>query len=288
MNGGEMNSAYYPALAQYFVKFAQQYQQQGIPIYAVAVQNEPLNPNPGYPTESLAASDEANFIGGHLGPALSAAGLGSVKILAYDHNWDNPGYPETILADVAANSFTAGSAFHCYAGDVAGQSAVKTAYPNKDIWFTECSGTVGSSFAGDLSWSAEHLLIDTTRNWARTISLWNLVLDQHSGPQNGGCHDCRGVVTVDDSTTPPTIVHNVEYYVLGHLAKFVVPGAYRIDSNSAGPGGIEDVAFQNPDGSIVLLVLNSATTPASFGVNWHGNSFPYTLPSGSVATFQWK
>lgn len=288
MNGGNMNTAYFPSLAQYFVKFVQGYQQQGIPIYAVLPQNEPLNSNSGYPTEYLAAADEATFIGSNLGPALNTAGLSNVKILGYDHNWDQPSYPETLLANSTAATYLAGSAFHCYAGDVANQSLVESAYPSKGIWFTECSGTVGSSFAGDLAWNAENLLIGATRNWARSVSLWNLALDQNSGPQNGGCANCRGVVTIDSSVSPVTITNNVEYYVLGHLAKFVVPGAYRIDSNSFGHGSIEDVAFQNPDGSIVLLVLNSSSSTGNFTVSWKNQIFTYSLPAGAVATFQWK
>ncbi len=288
MNGGSMNTAYFPSLAQYFVKFVQAYETQGIPIYAVLPQNEPLNSNTGYPTEYLLATDEATFIGTDLGPALNTAGLSSLKILGYDHNWDQPSYPETLLADPTASSYLAGSAFHCYAGDVSAQSTVEAAYPTKGIWFTECSGTVGSSFAGDLQWNAENLLIGATRNWARSISLWNLALDQNSGPKNGGCTNCRGVVTIDDSTSPATITNNVEYYVLGHLAKFVVPGAYRIDSNTFGQGGIEDVAFQNPDGSIVLLVLNAGGNTGTFTVSWTGQNFTYSLAAGAVATFQWK
>ena len=288
MNGGSMNTAYFPNLAQYFVKFVQAYQQQGVPIYAVLPQNEPLNSNTGYPTEYLAAADEAAFIGGNLGPAMSAAGLSNVKILGYDHNWDQPSYPETLLANSSAANYLAGSAFHCYAGDVSAQSTVESAYPAKGIWFTECSGTVGSSFAGDLAWNAESLLIGATRNWGRSVSLWNLALDENSGPKNGGCSNCRGVVTIDSSTSPATITNNVEYYVLGHLAKFVVPGAYRIDSNSFGHGTIEDVAFQNPDGSIVLLVLNSGSSNNNFTVNWKNQIFNYTLPAGAVVTFQWK
>ncbi|MGO9087136.1 MAG: glycoside hydrolase family 30 beta sandwich domain-containing protein [Terriglobales bacterium] len=80
----------------------------------------------------------------------------------------------------------------------------------------------------------------------------------------------------------------MEYYILGHLGKFVVPGAYRIDSNTFGAGSIEDVAFQNPDGSIVLLVLNSASNAGTFTVSFKGQSFSYTLPAGAVATFCWK
>lgn len=287
MNGGNMNTAYFPSLAQYFVNFVQAYQQQGIPIYALSAQNEPLYSTTGYPSEYLVASDEAAFIANNLGPALNNAGLGNVKIFGYEHNWDNTSYPETVLGSSAAQ-YVAGTSFHCYAGDPNAQSTVRTAFPAKDIWFTECSGITSSNFPGDLVWNAQHLLIGATRNWARSVSIWNLALDQNSGPKNGTCSNCRGVVTIDDSVSPASITFNVEYYVLGHLGKFVVPGAHRIDSNTFGAGNIEDVAFQNPDGSIVLLVLNSSSNSGSFSVSFKNQSFNYTLPAGAVATFIWN
>jgi glucosylceramidase len=287
MNGGNILTADFASLAQYFTRFIDAYQQQGIPIYAVSMQNEPLNSTTSYPSAYVASSDEANFIGNYLGPALAGAGLGAVKIFGYEHNWDQPQYPEALLADSTAYGYLAGSSFHCYAGGVSAQSQVKQAYPAKDIWFTECSGTVGSSFAGDLAWNAENLLIGATRNWARGVTLWNIALDQNSGPQNGGCTACRGVVTVDHSVSPAQITRNVEYYVLGHLGKFVQPGAYRIDSNTYGSGSLEDVAFQNPDGSLVLLVLNAASGSSTFAVTWNGSNFTDTLPAGAVATYEW-
>jgi len=287
MSGGNMNTAYFPSLAQYFVDYVQAYQQQGVPTYALSVQNEPLYSTTGYPSESLAATDESTFIANNLGPALSAAGLGSVKIFGYEHNWDNTAYPETVLGSSAAQ-YVAGTSFHCYAGDPSAQSTVETAFPTYDIWFTECSGITSSTFSGDLIWNAEHLLIGATRNWARSVSLWNLALDQNSGPKNGTCTNCRGVVTIDDSVSPASVSMNVEYYILGHLGKFVVPGAHRIDSNTFGAGSIEDVAFQNPDGSTVLLVLNSASNSGTFTVSFQGQTFDYTLPGGAVATFSWK
>ena len=287
MNGGTMNTAYFPSLAKYFVDFVQAYQQHGIPIYAISVQNEPLYSTTGYPSEYLAATDESTFIANNLGPALNTAGLGGVKIFAYEHNWDNSAYPEAVLGSSAAQ-YLAGSAFHCYAGDPSAQSTVETVFSAKAIWFTECSGITSTTFAGDLVWNAEHLLIGATRNWARSVSLWNLALDQASGPKNGTCSNCRGVVTIDDTVSPANVTLNVEYYILGHLGKFVVPGAHRIDSNTFGAGSIEDVAFQNPDGSIVLLVLNSASTAGTFTVSSKGRSFKYTLSAGALATFSWR
>jgi glucosylceramidase len=287
MNGGNMNPSYFPSLAKYFVNFVQAYQQQGIPIYALSTQNEPLYSTTGYPSESLPATDEATYIANNLGPALSTAGLGNIKIFAYEHNWDNTAYPESVLGS-SASQYLAGSSFHCYAGDPSAQSTVKAAFPAKDIWFTECSGITSTTFAGDLVWNAEHLLIGATRNWASSVSLWNLALDQNSGPKNGTCSNCRGVVTIDDSVSPAHVTFNVEYYILGHLGKFVIPGAHRIDSNTFGAGSIEDAAFQNPDGSIVLLVLNSASNPATFTVSFNGQSFNYTLAAGGLATYSWK
>ncbi len=287
MNGGNMNTTYFPSLAQYFVDFVQAYQKRGIPIYALSVQNEPLYSTTGYPSESLAATDESTFIASNLGPALSTAGLGNVNIFGYEHNWDNTAYPETVLGS-SAGQYVAGSSFHCYAGDPSAQSTVEAAFPAKSIWFTECSGITSSTFSGDLVWNAENLLIGATRNWARSVSLWNLALDQNSGPKNGTCTNCRGVVTIDDSVSPSNVTFNVEYYILGHLGKFVLPGAHRIDSNTFGSGSIEDVAFQNPDGSIVLFVLNSANNAGTFTVSFGGQSFNYNLPAGAVATFTWK
>jgi len=286
MNGGSIDPTYLPSLAQYFLRFLQAYHQDGVNIYALAVQNEPLHDTGSNPSASVDAATEAGFIANNLGPALTGAGYGTVKILGYDHNWDNTAYPESLLASTAAQ-YLAGTAFHCYGGDVSAQTAVHDAYPDKDIWFTECSGTVGSGFAGDLVWNTENLLVGATRNWARSVSLWNLALDENSGPTNGGCMACRGVVTIDTRTVPATITRNVEYYALGQLAKFALPGAVRIDSNSYTGGGIEDVVFQNPDGSIVLLALNPAGMPQSFSVSSQGKYFNYTLPAQSVATFVW-
>ncbi len=287
MNGGSILTSDFQALANYFTRFIAAYQQQGLPIYAVSMQNEPLNSTTGYPSSYVAAADEANFIATNLGPALASAGQSSVKIFGYEHNWDQPQYPETLLANSNAYNFLAGSSFHCYAGGVSAQSQVKIAYPNKDIWFTECTGTVGSSFSGDLVWNAENLLIGATRNWARGVTLWNLALDQNSGPQNGGCAACRGIVTIDDSVSPSTVTRNVEYYLLGHLGKFVQPGAYRIDSNTYGSGSLEDVAFLNPDGSVVLFVLNATSASSGFAVTCNGSNFADTLPAGAIATYEW-
>jgi len=297
----------YAAYARYFVEYVKAYQRAGVPIYAVTVQNEPQNRNPsGYPGMDLPLAQEAKLINA-LGPALQAAGL-DTKILGYDHNWaEHPGdiastppgeAPETeYAADLLASSagrWLAGTAFHCYSGDQTRQTALHDAFPDKGVWFTECSGSHGPSdppaqvFSDTLKWHARNLVLGVTRNWGMTVVNWNLALDPSGGPHNGGCDTCTGVITVGPGQT---VTRNAEYYTLGHLSRFVKPGAVRIASTSFGTTGwngqIMDVAFRNPDGSTALVVHNENDAPRTFAVAQGDSSFDYTLPGGALATFTW-
>ena len=227
LNDGELLPEYFSNFANYQVQFIQAYQAAGVPIQAITPQNEPQHRSASYPTMFMTASDQLAFIRDHLGPALDAAGL-DTQIMILDHNWNLTKYALDILADPTARQYIAGTAFHCYEGDVVQQTLVQTAYPDKGIWFTECSGGGWSTdFGSNVSWNMQNLVIGNFRNWGRSLLLWNLALDQNSGPQNGGCADCRGVVTIDTETG--AVTYNEEYYILGHLSKFVDPGAYRIE-----------------------------------------------------------
>ncbi|GAB3650961.1 RICIN domain-containing protein [Glycomyces tarimensis] len=281
--GGRLASDRFDDYADYLARFVAAYEAEGLPIYALTPQNEPHHESSTYPTMRMSWQDQAAFVGDHLGPALEGSGT---AVIAWDHNWDEPDYAVNVLNDPEANRYLAGSAFHCYAGDVSAQQQVHDAHPDKGLWFTECSGGEwATDFAGNLKWNTQNLIIGATRNWAKSVTLWNMALDQDFGPTNGGCADCRGVVTVDTQTG--RLAYNVEYYVLGHVSKFVRPGAVRVDSTTR-PGGIETVAFKNPDGTIALLALNAGASAADFTVSQGDRQFGYRLPAGAVATFTWS
>jgi glucosylceramidase len=283
MVGGSLSTSYESTFADYLVKFVQAYQAAGVPVQYLSVANEPQFSPAGYPGMLMDSAQQSRIING-LAPKLSAAGL-STKILAWDHNWDNTSYPQQVLSAAGANSV--GTAWHCYAGDPSGQTTVHNAYPAKDIFFTECSGTESSNtantFADSLLWQGRNLDIGAIRNWARTVTLWNVALNASHGPVIGSCTNCNGLVMVNGGS----VTYNADYYVLGHLAKFVKPGAVRIDSTAQGQGGIENVAFRNPDGTIALVAINSGTAAQNFQVSYGGSSFGYTLPAGALATFTW-
>jgi glucosylceramidase len=282
--GGSLKTDYYPAYADYFVRFVQQYQDDGISIDAVTVQNEPHHADDSYPTMWMEWFDQADFIKDYLAPAFDEGGIANTKILVWDHNWDEPDYPLDILNDAEAKAYVAGSAWHCYAGTPDAQTLVHEAHPDKDIYFTECTGGEwDTDFASVFVWNFRNLFIGAIRHWAKTVLLWNLALDENHGPHIGGCDNCRGVATIYQDGM---VEYNVEYYIIGHLSKFVVPGAYRIASTMH-DRQIETVAFQNPDGSKVLVVLNSSSDPVGFDVQWRGQYFSYDLPMQSVVTFTW-
>jgi glucosylceramidase len=277
--GGSLQVAYYKAYAQYFVKYVQQMEAEGITLDAIAPQNEPLNPN-NNPSLYMTADQEGTFIKYSLGPAFKAASI-NTKIILYDHNCDHPDYPLAILNDTAANPFVNGSAFHLYAGDISALSQVHTAYPDKQLYFTEQYTASTGDFGGDLKWHVKNVLIGSTRNWSRTALEWNLANDPSFGPHTpGGCTTCKGALTIG-----ATVTRNVAYYILGHATKFVPAGSVRIGSNLT--GNLQNVAFKTPAGKKVLIVENDGNTDNSFNIRFNGKWVSTTLPAGAVGTYVW-
>jgi glucosylceramidase len=283
---GTLKPEAFGPFAEYLRRYVDAYRAEGVPIFALTLQNEPHFEPKDYPGMRVDPATRAAFIGGYLGPLLAAHDP-ATRIFDWDHNWDEPGSPAAVLADPAAAKYVSGVAWHCYGGDVRVQAALHDARPDKDSWFTECSGGQWApKWADNLQYFVRTLVIGTTRGWARGVLLWNLALDENGGPHLGGCRDCRGVVTIDSATGEVT--RNVEYYALAHASRFVRPGARRIASSS-GHDDLDTVAFRNADdGSVALIVANSAKQERKFSVRVGARSFRYALPAGSVATFTWK
>ena len=276
----------YTAFANYLVKTVQGYEAAGVPVWALSVQNEPLYAPPTYSGMKMEAAEQAKFFGDALGPALTAAHL-TPKVMAYDHNWDRPDYPETVLKDPKAGSLAAGTAWHHYGGDPSVMTKNHEEFPHKDQWVTESSG--GTWQTGNVLAEEAGELIAVTRNWARSYVLWALATDQNHGPFVGGCETCRGLVTIDLTDPAHAKVRpELDYYVLGHASKFLLPGAVRIASDEPAGTKLKDVAFRNPNGTVVLYALNGGTTGQDLRIGFHKKMVGTTIPAGSVATFVWK
>jgi glucosylceramidase len=285
MVGGALQPAAYNAFASYLVKSVQAMESRGVPVAAITLQNEPRYVPADYPGMYMGADEQAALIGSYVGPAFAAAGL-TTQVLAWDQNWSEPEYPLAVLQDPGAARYTSGVAYHCYAGDPAVMSSLHDAHPLLGIFVTECStGAWAVTPFSTALYENMRVLIRSTRNWAQAVVRWNIALDEDGGPHTGGCTTCSGLLTINRATG--AVQRNADFYALGHLSKFVVPGARRIVSSTYESQGIETVAFINPDGSHTLVVWNG-WGPRRVTVSWHGAAFGYDLPGDAVATFAWS
>jgi glucosylceramidase len=282
MIGGSLLAANYTAFANYFVQYLQAYAAAGVPVDYISLQNEPLYLPTAYPGMSMPAADQLTVLRDYVLPALASAKL-SAKVLIYDHNWDQPPYPETILADstVAASEQIGGIAWHWYGGTPGAMSRLHNQYPNRNNYVTEASG--GTWIMDEVKTDFE-TITQSMRNWSSSYVKWGLALDENRGPFiKGGCGDCTPLITVNQGSG--AVTYNIDYYTLGHFSKFVLPGAVRIYSSNA--PRIVSAAFMNPRGTEVLVAYNDSSSSQTFQVISHGRSFVYTLPALAGATFSW-
>ena len=278
--GGSLKPEYYAVYAQYFVKYIQAMKAQGITIDAVTIQNEPQHGG-NNPSMLMSAAQQATFIKANLGPAFQAASI-NTKIIAWDHNCDNPNYPIAVLNDAAAKPFVDGSAFHLYAGDISALTTVHNAHPDKNIYFTEQWTSATGGFAGDLNWHLKNVIIGSMRNWSKNALEWNLANDPSFGPHTvGGCTECKGAITINGSA----INKNVAYYIIAHASKFVPAGSVRIASSMV--TSLPNVAFKRPDGKKVVIVLNDSGGPRAFNIKYKNQWAVASLGNGSVGTYVW-
>ena len=288
---GTLNASAFQPFAAYFVKFLEAYAAQGVPIAAIAPENEP-DSGAAFPAMNFPPSSEAQWITQNLEPALQAANL-HPRVYGGDLGWAGPWYPNALVSSHAAGAL-AGIAWHCYGGLPTVMSASHAQAPGGDQIVTECA-------QGIEPYPVPEVLIGSLRNWASVVTLWNLALDPAGGPvqpPNSGCPHCTGEVTINERNH--TVTFRPSYYQLAQVSAFVKPGATHIGSNSfvsydqtspnkygASPG-LDDVAFIDPDGTRVLVAYNNSTSPIRFGVSWNERGFEYSLPAQATVTFSWK
>ena len=279
--GDSLNTLDYGVYAKYFVKFVQAYQHFGLPVGLVSMQNEPENCNTTYPTMTLSELQEEAF-SGDLRSALNAAGLKGTGILGFDHNWfDAAGqvdpFPQDLVKGAGKNLSAIG--YHCYGqGSSPNPFDVQVqATTTIQIMMTECSGfTTYPNAAQNLVNEVRDDLLGPIEHSTSASLYWSLAQDPNGNPHVGGCSTCRGLITIQGSAKGAWSLSQ-DYYYWAQFSKFIDPGAVRIASSDLGRGSIETVAFLNPNGSVVLVALNSSppsVTPPNYAgsiVQWDGD-----------------
>lgn len=297
MIGGWLLPEHYGVYAEYFARFIEAYAAEGIPIYAVTPQNEPGVNTRDYPVGEWYPScrwslvedednpwpvdreamgrNEAEFIGRHLGPALRKHGL-ATKIWCYDHNINNLWYPRNILNDQVAGPFVDGTGFHGYAGRPEELAGFHREFPDKAIYFTEGSmpGLPGAA-----------RIVSLLRNWCRSYNSWVIMIDYDGKPNNGPFKTTR--TTIQPRRDGSGVDYNFDYYEYGHFMKFIKRGAVRIGSSEPA-AEVTNVAFRNPDGELVLVVVNEGKGRADCTVACGGRHFRAAVPARAIATYCWR
>jgi glucosylceramidase len=256
--GGQLRPECRDAWARCYVRFIQAYAAEGVPIWGVSVQNEPAATQ-RWDSCIYSAEEERDFVRDHLGPALNAAGLGHVKIIVWDHNRDElVERASTVYSDPEAAKYVWGAGFHWYVEDhFEHVQLLHDAWPDKQLLFTEgCQE--GGPHHGDWGLGERYgrSLINDLNRWTVGWIDWNLLLDEHGGPNHVGNY-CSAPLLAD--TGHDRLQLQSSYAYLGHFARYVKPGAQRVLC-AATKEVLECSAFLNSDGSLATVVMNRSDT----------------------------
>lgn len=292
---GQLNPAFYGDYATYFVKWIKAFEQQGIKIYSVTPQNEPLNRG-NSASLFMGWEEQLEFVKNNLVPKFREASL-QTKIYLFDHNYnydnmaDQNDYPVRIYDAGIDEDIVAGAAYHNYGGNKSELLDIHEKHPERELVFTETSiGTWndGRNLEVRLIDDMREVALGTVNNWCKGVIVWNLMLDSERGPnREGGCQTCYGAVDIDKSNYS-SITRNSHYYIIGHLSSVVKPGAVRIGTSGFSDPGFFHSAFENTDGTYAFVLLNSSAAARIITLDDGNHHFSYEVPAKSVISYRWN
>jgi len=294
--GGRLRPSCYQVYADYFVKWVQTMEAEGFDIFALTMQNEPLNPGNSM-SMVMPWQDQKEFVK-ILGPTMEKAGLGDVRLLLFDHNYNyddkvgQDNYPLNIYADPEAYRWSDGSAWHSYGGSVTELDEIHATYPDKSIYFTEASiGEWNYNFSSCLLNDFSSIFLGTLKRGGSGVTLWNMMLDDKNGPyspQDGSCKTCYGGVTIKSSDYK-TIIKNSHWFNVAHASTVVKPGARRIETyGHSFPLAFEIEMFLNPDNTVAVLIQNGQASNQMITILNDNFSVRYNVPAKSLVSLIWQ
>jgi glucosylceramidase len=289
LHGGKLKPEFYQSWANYYAKFIKAYEREGIPIWGVSIQNEPMATQK-WESCIYSAEDERDFLKNYLGPTMKREGLGDRNIIIWDHNRDLI-YQRvsTILSDPKAAQYVWGIGYHWYepwsGGDQMFDNVklVHETFPAKKLLFTE--GTVDSFKAQDITnWRLGEAygrsMINDFNSGAVGWTDWNVLLDETGGPNHVG-NFCFAPVHANTKTGE--LIYTNSYFYIGHFSKFVRPGSRRIAS-APSRSALLSAAFINPDGKVSVVVMNRTDQKISWYLWLDGNAAEVSSLPHSIQT----
>ena len=282
MLGGSMRRKYMSSYANYFLKFLQGYEAEGVPVQAITVQNEVDTDQDGRMPACIWPQEyEADFVRQNLGPTLERAGS-KTKIWIIDHNYNLWGRAAAELETPGVRKYTNAVAWHGYVGQPEWVARVHDLYPDVEMYWTEGGPDyTDPNYAKEwCSWSQTFATV--LRNWCRSITGWNLALDEKGRP-NIGPFNCGGMVTINSQTK--AITYSGQFWAFAHYSRFIRRGAIRFDSQG-GASGVSHAAFENTDRKRILVLTNpGAARSCELRIGDMVTSI--SVAANSITTIQW-
>lgn len=276
--GGKLKPEYFQTWADYFVKYVRAYEQEGIPIWGLTVQNEALAVQV-WESCVFTAAEERDFVRDYLGPTLARNGLSDLKLMFWDHNRGLMYQrAEVMYDDPEAAKYVYGIAFHYYVGQhFDNVRMVHDAFPDKKLIYTEAG--MGGSWETGVN-VAKNMIMDLN-NWTNGWTYWNMLLDENRGPRHAGGLGGTSIVVLNTKTG--TVSYNPPFYYFGHFSRFIRPGAKRIACTSSSDDFLA-TAFVNVDGRVAVVVLNQSNADRFFQLWVEGQVVRYPAPAQAIFT----
>ncbi|MBI1344333.1 MAG: glycosyl hydrolase [Terrimonas sp.] len=292
LHGGKLKPDFYSSWANYYTRFIRAYEKEGIPVWGITIQNEPMATQ-RWESCIYTGEEERDFLKNYLGPAMQQEGLGDIKIIGWDHNRDLLYQrASTLLNDPDAAKYLWGIGFHWYepwsGGDPMYDNVqrVHEAFPDKNLFFTEgCKEAFDLQKVKDWSLGEKYgaNMIHDFNNGMTGFTDWNILLDETGGPNHVG-NFC--FAPIHGNTKTGELIYTNEYYYIGHFSKFIQPGARRMVS-SASRSQLLTTAFKNENGERVIIVMNPTANAIPYYIWMDGQAAPVNALPHSIATIVW-
>ena len=289
LHGGKLKTEFYQAWADYYARFIKAYEKEGVPVWGVSIQNEPMATQ-RWESCIYTADEERDFLKGSLGPTLKREGLGDKKIIVWDHNRDLLYQrANTLLSDPEAAKYAWGVGFHWYEDWSGGDQMydnvkrVQEKFPGSNIMCTEaCNSPFSMKQLNDWKWGERYAraMISDFNNGAVGWTDWNILLDETGGP-NHVQNFCFAPVHGDTRTG--RLIYTNAFYYIGHFSKYIRPGARRIVS-SPSRSQLLTTAFINTDGTVAVVVMNQSDKKVSYNLWINGQAAAASSPPHSIET----
>ena len=292
LKGGALLPEYNEAWAKYFTKFIAAYEKEGIPIWGITVQNEPMATQT-WESMLYTAEEERDFLKNHLGPAMHKAGYADKKIVVWDHNRDMMAYrARVIFDDPEAAKYAWGMGFHWYETWAGFEpmyrnvAAVAQAYPDKPLLLTEATVEKFDPARYQYWPNAERYgsaMINDFNNGAVGWTDWNILLNETGGPNHVG-NLCFAPIHADTKTGE--LIYTPSYYYIGHFSKFIRPNAQRVSAASS-RSTLLATSFLNEDNKLATVVMNPTDKEIAYNFYVGSDSAQVSIPAHAIQTLEY-